>query len=413
MKINKLHFIVMMFAALLLQTACSSDDDSNGEPTKIILTASDETVATNFEDKVTFKIVDEYDKDWTNEVRLYLNGELYETKEFATKRKGDYTFKAKLSDYDLVSNELTITAEEKMKSTLIGDKKEARNDGIDKVILRVFDNKYNDVTDEAKIYADDKLLEETVYSSTKSGKVTFRSEYKGQASNFEVDFNANAKYTQRVLVEDYTGTWCQNCPRMALSIREAMSKDMRVVPIAVHVHKGDPYENRVSRALDTEFNLSQTYPAAFYNRSKIWGGDFTSLKPALESTTTIGILIDSEIKSNGIGLKVKLFFEEDFNSKLNLITYLVEDKLVYPQAGATEDYVHNHVVRASLTDIFGDEISQDITKAGKTHEVNIDQELDLSEYIKGHCSLVTMVVNADTKEVINVQHAKLGEQSGY
>src|SRR5690606_2091781 len=41
-------------------------------------------------------------------------------------------------------------------------------------------------------------------------------------------------YTQKVLVEDYTGTWCGYCPRMATIVHYLTEYSNRIIPVAIH-----------------------------------------------------------------------------------------------------------------------------------------------------------------------------------
>ena len=71
-------------------------------------------------------------------------------------------------------------------------------------------------------------------------------------------------------------------------------------------------------------------------------------------------------------------------------------------------FVHNNVLRTSLTDVFGDEIiideGKDVYNYQKT--INLDSRYD-SEQIE----IIAFVVDGSGK-VVNVQHANLGESVG-
>ena len=47
-------------------------------------------------------------------------------------------------------------------------------------------------------------------------------------------------FTKRVLIEDYTGTWCGNCTRVALAIERVLAKTDRAEIVAIH-NGDDPY----------------------------------------------------------------------------------------------------------------------------------------------------------------------------
>ena len=47
-------------------------------------------------------------------------------------------------------------------------------------------------------------------------------------------------FKKRVLIEDYTGTWCGNCTRVAHAIDEVKAQSDKVVTVAIH-NGNDPY----------------------------------------------------------------------------------------------------------------------------------------------------------------------------
>ncbi|MGK4569344.1 hypothetical protein [Flavobacterium sp. 3HN19-14] len=51
----------------------------------------------------------------------------------------------------------------------------------------------------------------------------------------------SGQFQKRVLIEDYTGTWCGNCTRVAYGIDQAKAISDRVVSVAIH-SGDDPYD---------------------------------------------------------------------------------------------------------------------------------------------------------------------------
>jgi hypothetical protein len=65
-------------------------------------------------------------------------------------------------------------------------------------------------------------------------------------SPIKVDDNVDAApitglFQKQVLIEDYTGTWCGNCARVAYAIERTKEASDRVVSVAIH-HGNDPYD---------------------------------------------------------------------------------------------------------------------------------------------------------------------------
>ena len=138
----------------------------------------------------------------------------------------------------------------------------------------------------------------------------------------------------------------------------------------------------------------------------------------------MGIAFASTLSGSSLNLDLDIEFATTTTGK-KLVVYLVEDGLVYPQANyfnansstpwfamgnPITKFVHNNVLRTSLTDVFGDEIIidegvKDVYNYQKT--INLDSKRYDSEQIE----IIAFVVDGSGK-VVNVQHANLGESVG-
>lgn len=185
-------------------------------------------------------------------------------------------------------------------------------------------------------------------------------------------------FKKRVLIEDYTGTWCGNCTRVAHAIDEVKSQSDKVVAVAIH-NGNDPYHFDGIAPLKNLIlpNSPLALPVSRLNRMIIWTfPEPTNVQEAINLTgnnSGIGIAMNSSIENGNINLDVNVKFALNY-SNLKLVVYLLEDNLVYLQRNYTTyydnvnpilDYVHNHVLRASMTDILGETISGN-TSAGSS-----------------------------------------------
>ncbi len=176
-------------------------------------------------------------------------------------------------------------------------------------------------------------------------------------------------FQKNVLIEDYTGTWCGNCTRVAWAIEETKDASNNVVSVAIH-NGNDPYHYAEIEPLK---NLvfpgvnSLALPLSRLNRKTVWTFPETSnIQQAIDLTsnnTTLGLAMSSTVANGQINLEVRARFLEDY-SNLKLVVYLLEDHLLYNQRNyITElygglpvipNFEHNHVLRASLTNIVGE-----------------------------------------------------------
>ena len=113
----------------------------------------------------------------------------------------------------------------------------------------------------------------------------------------------------------------------------------------------------------------------------------------------------------------------NFPSK-KLVVYLVENGIVadqtnylnndpnsqyFQQGDPIVDFVHDHVLRGSLTDIFGNSITN--TPALEEYTTTLTTQLQ-ANYDVSKLELVVMVTEEDNSAV-NSQHAKVNEEVGY
>ena len=197
-------------------------------------------------------------------------------------------------------------------------------------------------------------------------------------------------------------------------------------------------------AIEQESQLREAFeiiafPAARLNRTtpvpNPEDGD-AALNMVLEQAgtpTSTSIAIDT--KQNGDQLKITAKFRsiENLPASYKVVVYLYQDGLVFPQVNyydtiesspwyglgnPIEDFVHNEVLEASLTNLFGDPIES--TPAFETYTVSFNP-VNLSSY--GHSEngntfdpnqfgVIVMLVD-ENNNALNAQRVHVGESVGY
>ena len=179
----------------------------------------------------------------------------------------------------------------------------------------------------------------------------------------------SGKFLKNVLIEDYTGTWCQYCPRVLHGIEQVEAEGLNAYPVSIHRTSGsftDPY-NFNALALEQMLDISG-YPAAKLNRNIQWSNSnsSTEVKNQIKPNADLGIALNSSVSGGNINLDVNIKFVANF-SDLKLVVYVLEDGLIYNQVNATSyfggqnpivNFEHNHVLRACLTNlVIGDALT--------------------------------------------------------
>jgi len=215
-----------------------------------------------------------------------------------------------------------------------------------------------------------------------------------------------ATVNRNVLIEDFTGQKCVNCPAATDEIHNMQSVygEDHVIAVAIHCGPFGFSGNAKYKGLMTElgqeywntwFTATQGQPVAKINRgpaddvvanwSKVVGEE-------LSKTTTVTLDVTASLQSDTRQLTttVSVTDPKDVPAKLQL--WLVEDGIVALQAfpGNKSDtgYVHNHVLRAALNGSWGESLNYQNSTAQITNQYVIPQDYNLT-----NCSLIAFVYN--------------------
>ena len=239
----------------------------------------------------------------------------------------------------------------------------------------------------------------------------------------EISITTAKGFVRNVLIEDYTGTWCVNCPRISYAIEQAKSQSNKVVAVGIHMF--DQMQIDGADELTSEFNPLGQYPTAKLNRVNNWVDDVNNIEGALNLTgygADLGLAINSNISDSNIEATIKIGFENTLTKSLKLVIYLTENGLLYNQMNNTEyyggghtlvDFEHNDVLRAVYTDKLGELIPSSETIADAIYEFVLNQPIPAIVANNDNIHLVAFVTDATTNEVINVREVKIGENQEF
>ncbi len=237
----------------------------------------------------------------------------------------------------------------------------------------------------------------------------------------------SGQFQKRVLIEDFTGAWCGYCPRVSYAIDQLKSQNAKIVPVALHHKAGsissDPYDvSALATPLRTQINL-QGYPTAMLNRVTEWdapeNSNLAQVQSLASTSAGLGLAMSSSVSGGSISLDVKIKFASDF-SGLSLVVYILEDNLIYNQTNYTSFYggtstivgfEHDHVLRASLTNILGDALVGS-TITGQTITKNFTVSVPTNIANVSNMTFVAFVVDG-SKKAINARAANSGENQSF
>lgn len=283
-----------------------------------------------------------------------------------------------------------------------------------------------DYTSTSTIFVDDVAISGSSYTPTTDGALSVRAERSNLTSS-AISLTVNAEqvntfaYTQKVLVEDYTGTWCGFCPRLAYNLEQAEMQDDRV--IGVGLHDDDDMLFPGVTTLESEYNVSG-FPSGRINRNINWNESIAQVMNYVGENADLGLAINSSLNASTINLTVKVGHNVNL-SGTKLVVYLNEDGLVYPQANYMNndpnspwyqagnpiaDFVHDNTARIAFTNVLGDAIPDAQGVGEYTRDFTLTVPASVQD--TNNLEIVAFVLGSDGR-AINAQHANLGEDKAY
>jgi len=240
---------------------------------------------------------------------------------------------------------------------------------------------------------------------------------------------------QNVLIEDYTGHRCVNCPSAAVTAHEIKELcEDRVVIIAVHAGyfaepkpSGDfTYDFRTEAGNDWyDFFGIISNPSGVVNRLNEDGNYVLSPGQWAETTTEllaqstpVNIEIENEFTNNTLTTKINADFINKVEGNYKLIVCITEDNIIKAQKNTDHtigevpdilDYKHMHVLRIAVNGAWGQSFVSGSTASGETVSKTYSQSFDGTDWVAENCNVVAFIYNETVKSVLQVKEEKVIE----
>lgn len=429
---------IFMFVAVATLFSCGSSDNGDGDGnggggngvTSITITPSN--LYGDFGSTFTFTVKTNQGTDVTAESTVLVNGSAITGSSYTPTATGEYQVKATFED--LTSSEKTITVIPVLVSIEIQSDNSTVNIG-DSVKFSVIgidnDGNTNPITNAATYFiGGSESLTGNKYIPGATGTVSAYATFEDLTSDsIDVTVEDNAttpgSFGKKALIEDYTGDWCGYCTRVAHAIDLVEDATDNVVVVATHVFNGDPLQNNFGLQLANNFGVSGL-PTAYIDRAAEWNfpepDNVNQVTALATGNATSGISIKSAIKGNNLSFMVNAGFAQN-TTGAKLVVYLLENGIVlaqtnyYPEyyggANPIPNFVHNHVLRHSFTNILGDAVPGGETSANNTYNMKYDFTIPGGLVNNpSNLEIVAMLVNS-SNQVINVNKVAAGQDADF
>lgn len=257
----------------------------------------------------------------------------------------------------------------------------------------------------------------------------------------EYDFPAPpADVKRKVLLEDFTGHRCGNCPRAAEKIEDILGSSPyseHVIPVAVHGDGGDfnafdpnadmfyyDFTTPEGIDLDRSFGVSaKGLPNGLINRTE-YNNNVVVGYPNWQAAIDVALAEDPVAwvdvhaaymvtDKNYINIEARVKMLESYPNPINVNVILVENNIVNWQIDYStdpktiENYVHKHVMRYNhetfnhnLYGTWGIDLSA--TTAGTDEIKRVSTTLNGTDWNVDNMYAIAYIYDATTKEVLQV-----------
>ncbi len=240
--------------------------------------------------------------------------------------------------------------------------------------------------------------------------------------------NGNDEDVRKVLLEEFTGHRCPNCPEGS-QIAKDLSNFYGDQMIVMSIHSGffsepttSPFDydfrTEEGEAIHDFFGVS-SYPVGMINRKSFdadrlmspsaWGEAISQIID-IEPDLRIDISLNLNSKAKQLEVNFNVHALKNLEKQYYISAFITENMIIKPQRtnnpdypdGVIENYEHNNVLRKSVNRTWGEQLNEEPMFPGdvfsKSYSVYLDDEWETE-----NCNLVVFVYDENSHEIIQVE----------
>jgi hypothetical protein len=246
-----------------------------------------------------------------------------------------------------------------------------------------------------------------------------------------VESTIEAPSDKHVLLEEFTGVRCINCPDGHVIIQTLKNTyGQKVASAAFHTNDlGEPYSGATEDLRTADGEILQDYlvyqgskPSAAIDRVKFSGGDISPMyskgvwskhvQTELDKTAPLNIYVTPAYDSSSrtLTFSTELHYTKAVGEQQKISVFLLETNLVEPQINASNvvdpNYVHKDVFRKAVTNIKGDPITP-ATEAGRVIRSTYITQLAANWKVENMRLLVFVHKYGSSEDILQVREVGL------
>lgn len=278
------------------------------------------------------------------------------------------------------------------------------------------------VTPQTVFFVNDVAITSNKYTFNQVGIYSIKAVHQNLTTNtiqitVEAPVVLMSKFANRVLVEEYSGTWCGNCPRILRGTELLKQQTTNAVSVQIHLFNSDPFISASGNSLANELGIGGV-PTGNINRTISWNGpqyqNVSQVLNEIKPSSEVGLAINSTLNANNLHINLVLGYANTL-LQTKLIVYIVEDNLFHTQANYSSNlygglssipnFEYDGVLRAVVTPMAGETIAATGNQVNRSFNIGLPSNVNNSNNAK----IVAFLIDATTKTVINVRQAAIGE----
>jgi len=236
-----------------------------------------------------------------------------------------------------------------------------------------------------------------------------------------------AENIRKVLLEDFTGQKCPNCPEAA-EIAHTLKTTYGEQLVLLTIHAGyyatpdgdftADFRTVEGTELNTFFEIYAN-PLGMVNRVKYGGnrvlqiGDWEAavgIQTEMEALAAITITNSFSAGTRQLDCTFETEFLDTREGTYNICAFITESGIISPQQTEQDidtNYVHNHVLRGSMNGTWGDVAGEDGQAVAGTKLTNSYSYTLPEGWNADQCTVVAFVYNTETNEVVQAEEKEI------